>query len=127
MLPRVLSKVDAYKKIEPNEHSRFFMHPDENKNAIIEFNTKGLTSLTLSPYIEDFSANHDCSATPTAGVVQVTWSLDGGNKTHLTVDRTFNALVGLEVAKSSRLKVEVDKGNDVIWCDWFSLGFLDVK
>ena len=127
MLPRVSSKVDAFKKVEPNEHFRFFMHPDENKNAILELNTKGLASLTLSPYIEDFGGNPDCAGTPSAGIVQLTWSLDGGKKTHLTVDRTYNGLVNLDVSKSSKLKLEVDKGNDVTWCDWFSVGFLNVK
>jgi hypothetical protein len=127
MVPRVLTKVDAYRKVEPNDHFRFFMHPDETKNASIEFNTKGLSSLSIAPYIEDFSGNASCMGNPEAGLVRLTWSLDGGEKTHLMVDRTYNSVMTLDVAKSSRLKLEVDKGNDVIHCDWFSVGFVNVK
>lgn len=127
MKPRIVAQVDAFSKIAPTGSFRFFMHPDENKKASLEFDTKGLSSLELSPYIDDFSANKDCAGNPKAGVVKVTWYLDGAEQSHLTVDRNYNAVVPVKVAGSSRLKVVVDKGNDVTWCDWFSVGFLNVK
>jgi hypothetical protein len=127
MNPRIVSQVDAFKKIAPNERSRLFMHPDDAKNASVEFDTKGLSSLDLSPYMEDFSSNPDCMKIPEAGVVQFSWFIDGSKKGSLTVDRHYKGIVNLNVANSSRLKLEVDKGNGVLWCDWFSVGFLNVK
>ena len=129
MLPRVKAKVEALAeaKVEPNEHARFYMHPGEEKTASIEFDTKGLSSLTMAPYIEDFSSNADCVRIPEAGIARLTWYLDGAKKGQLMVDRNYNGLMDLNVAKSSRLKLEVDKGNGVPLCDWFSVGFLNVK
>ncbi|HEX7669835.1 MAG TPA: hypothetical protein VF395_09640, partial [Polyangiaceae bacterium] len=92
-----------------------------------EFNTKGLTSLAIAPYIEDFTGHADCLESPKAGIVRLTWSVDNGKKAQLMVDRTYNAVVNIDVAKSSRLKLEVDKGNDVTLCDWFSVGFVNVE
>lgn len=126
MLPRVRVQVDGYTKIGPKENHRFFMHPDETKNAIMEFDVKGLKSLTIAPYIEDFSGNADCLGNPAAGVAQLTWSLDGGEKQKLTVDRSYNGTINVDVGKASRLKLEVDKGNEATWCDWFSVGFTNV-
>jgi hypothetical protein len=126
MAPRLVAQVDAYKKIAPNPQNRYFMHPDQTKSASVEFNTQGLTSLTLSPYIGDFSHNTFCATSSKAGIVQLTCSVDGGRKNQLTVDRNYVTPIRVDVSKSSRVTLEVDKGNDVIWCDWFSVGFLDV-
>jgi hypothetical protein len=126
MLPRVRTQVDAFTKIAPKENHRFFMHPDEAKNAVVEFEVKGLKSLSIAPYIEDFSGNPPCVGNPAAGVVQLTWSLDGGEKHKVTIDRTYNAVIPVDVSKATRLKLEVDKGNDVTYCDWASVGFTNV-
>lgn len=127
MQPRILAQTDAFAKIEPKEHFRFFMHPSDDKNASIEFNTKGLSSLSLSPYMEDFSGNADCIGTPEAGVARLSWSIDSGKKTSLMIDRNYAGVLNIDVAKTSKLKLEVDKGNDVTYCDWLSVGFLNVK
>lgn len=126
MRPRIRAQVDAYTKIAPREDSRLFMHPDEKKNASVELDTKGIKSLSLAPYIEDFSGNAECMGNPKAGVVQLTWSLDGGEKHHVTIDRSYNGTINVDIGKASRLKLEVDKGNDVTFCDWASVGFLNV-
>ena len=42
------------------------------------------------------------------------------------IDRTYSGTVDITVGDAKRLKIEVDKGNDEITCDWFSVGFLDV-
>ena len=129
MLPRVVAKVEALAeaKVEPNERARFYMHPAEEKIASIEFDTKGLSSLNMAPYIEDFRSSPECVKSPEAGIARLTWYLDGAEQGQLTVDRNYNGLVDLNVANSSHLKLEVDKGNAVTWCDWFSVGFLNVK
>src|SRR5512139_2016149 len=121
MLPRLASQVDAYMKIQPDTRSRFFMHPDQKKSAVVEFDTKGLASLSLAPFINDFSADPGCVSNPEAGVVKLTWSVDGKKKGSLTVNRDYTGTFPVDVSKSSRLKLEVDAGNGVIWCDWFSV------
>jgi hypothetical protein len=126
MLPRIRAQVDAYTKIGPREDHRFFMHPDEKKNAVLEFDVKGLKSLTLAPYIEDFSGNLECMGNPASGLVQLTWSLDGGEKHPVIVDRTYNGTIPVVIGPAARLKLEIDKGNDVVYCDWAGVGFLNV-
>ena len=126
MTPRIKTQVDGYAKIEPRARHRLFMHPDEKKNASIEFDVKGLTSLDLAPYMEDFSST-DCAGNPEAGRVRLTWFLDGKKKGDLKVDESYGGTVNVALANSSRLKLEVDKENAYVWCDWFSVGFLNVK
>ena len=127
MLPRITARQEPVAKITPTEQSRFFMHPDVAKTALLEFNTKGLSSLELAPFIQDFAGNPTCANEPTAGVVQLTWSTDTGKKNSLTVDRNYTGTVPVDLTKASRLKVEVDKGNGTTVCDWFSVGMLNVK
>jgi hypothetical protein len=126
ILPRIQLLTDAHKKIEPR-YSRLFMHPDEAKNAIVEIDTKGLTSVTLSPYMFDLKGQADCEANKDAGVVDVAWSIDGGKPQKVTVDRKYHELATLDLTNTSRLKIEVSAGNDVIWCDWAGIGFTNVK
>ena len=124
MTPRISSQMEGLAKIEPTPSSRLFMHPGESRASSIEFKTKGLASLELAPFIQDLGSNKDC-ADPQAGIVELTWSIDG-KKNHLKVDRTYTSVVAVDLAGSSRLKLEVDKGESTL-CDWFSVGFLNVK
>ncbi|RDZ27117.1 hypothetical protein DX914_12710 [Lysobacter silvisoli] len=118
---------DAYEKVAPRQDDRYSLHPDTGKNASIEFDVKGLQSLTLSPYIADFSTIPDCDGNPEAGVVRMRWSLDGGSPNEVAVDRGYAATIDVDTSKASRLKVEVDEANGVHWCDWFGLGVANVK
>jgi hypothetical protein len=126
MQPRITAEVAALGKIDVTQHSRLFMHPGDAKRASVEFDTKGLHSLELAPYIEDLRANSDCAG-PQAGVVRLSWSTDGSTKPELMVDRSYTGTVAVDLAKSSRLELDVDKGNETTLCDWFSVGFLNVK
>lgn len=125
--PRIVATVDGYQKVEPRQDDRFAMHPDAGKIASIEFDVKGLQSLTLSPYMADFSSVVDCNGNPQAGVVRMRWSLDGGANNDLTIDRTYAATINVDVSKASRLKIEADEGNGVPYCDWFGVGIVNVK
>lgn len=122
---RVASTVDAYSKVEPTPSFRYFMHPTVEKDASIEFNTSDLSSVTLSPRIGDLNA--ECAGDPAAGIVEMRYSLDGGVPTTITVDRTYNTLIPLDVSAAQKMKVDVSHGNGVATCDWFGLGVLDVK
>jgi hypothetical protein len=125
MTPRISTQVEGLAKIEPTSSSRLFMHPGETRTSSIEFKTKGLASLELAPFIQDLGSNKDCADNPQAGIVDLTWSIDG-KKNHLKVDRNYTGVLPVNLAGSSRLKLEVDKGESTL-CDWFSIGFLNVK
>ncbi|TAM60802.1 hypothetical protein [Rhodanobacter denitrificans] len=127
MTPRNTLKVDAYSKIEPLPDFRFLMHPDVEKSAVMEFDTKGLASITLSPFVEDFSKVTDCVNSPDAGVVDFTWSLDDAVPQKITIDRSYHSVIAVDVNGASRLKLKMSKGSSVISCDWGSVGFLNVK
>lgn len=124
MTPRILMTVDAFSKVEPTRAHRYFMHPSVEKEAVIEFNIEGLAALTLSPRIGELSA--DCLADPLAGSVQMSWSLDDAPPTTLTIDRQYGDVISVDIGTSKKIRVEVGKGNDVVTCDWFGLGFLNV-
>lgn len=127
MTPRIVATVDAYQKIAAREDTRLTMHPDADKNAVVEFDVGGLRSLTLSPYMGDFSSVPDCEGNPEAGVAQMRWSLDGGAAETAMVDRRYASTIAIEFKGAKRLKVEVDKGNSVHWCDWLGLGIANVQ
>lgn len=129
MLPRVTAKVEALPnaKLEPNDHFRFFMHPGDDKKTSIEFNTKGIVSLDLAPFIQDLQGAPDCANNPQAGIARLTWLVDGAKKGSALVDRNYTGVVNVGLAGSSHLKLEVDKGNELALCDWFSVGMLNVK
>jgi hypothetical protein len=127
MTPRIVTAVDAYQKIAPREDTRLMMHPDADKNAAVEFDVVGLRSLTLSPYMGDFSSVSDCEGNPEAGIAQMRWSLDGGAAETAMVDRHYASTIAIDLKGAKRLKVEVDKGNSVHWCDWLGLGIANVQ
>jgi hypothetical protein len=126
MRPRITARVEPVAKIDATAHSRLFMHPGDTKSALVEFGTRGLSSLELSPFIEDLAASPDCAG-PKAGVVRLSWSTDTGKEGALTVDRSYTGTVAIDLAKSSRLTLVVDEGNETTLCDWFSVGILNVK
>lgn len=126
MQPRITARVEPFTKINVTPHARLFMHPGDSKNASVELDTRGLRSLELAPFIEDLAASPDCAG-PQAGVVRLSWWTDAGQKGALTVNRSYTATIQVDLEKSSRLTLEVDEGNGTTLCDWFSVGFLDVK
>ncbi|MDR7135219.1 hypothetical protein J2X06_002428 [Lysobacter niastensis] len=127
MQPRLLSTVDALNKIDVLPTSRYFMHPTMDKDASAEFNVKGLSSVTLSPFISDLGVSKDCYDRPEAGVVAFTWALDNGQTGKVTVDRNYVESVAVDTSAAKTLKLVVNQGNDSTTCDWFSVGFLNVK
>jgi hypothetical protein len=125
--PRIVATVDGYEKVAPRADARFTLHPDMEKNASIEFDISGLTTLTLSPYMGDFSTVPDCAGNPDAGIARLRWSLDGGAPNEVMVDRNYAATILIDTLGAKRLKVEADKGNEQNWCDWLGLGVAKVQ
>lgn len=127
VMPLISARREAYAPIAPVANKRrLFMHPLADKDASVEIDVSGLSSLTLSPYIEDLSQNPPCAPRPEAGIVAMSWSLDGSAPTTVTVDQTYNALVKLDTSAARTLKISVNSGNGTNTCDWASVGFVDV-
>lgn len=126
MQPRASNAIDGFNKIEVLPSGRYFLHPSMEKDASIEFDTQGLASLRLAPYLGDLNANSDCLSSATAGIVKLTWALDDGAPVDLTVDRTYGGTVDINVGDAKKLKLVVNQGNGEIGCDWFSVGFTNV-
>jgi hypothetical protein len=124
--PRIARMTEAMAPITVKPTNRYYMHPGEAKNASMEIDATGLSSVVLSPVIEDLSKNKDC-APPKAGVVEFSWALDGHPPNRVTVDRHYRSTIPVDIGPASVLWLEVSKGNGTSRCDWFSVGFLDVK
>jgi hypothetical protein len=127
MQPRLTRTVEGAAKIEMMPSFRYLFHPKLEGDALMEFDTRGLASLSLSPYMVDLGIQPICQNDPKAGVVQSSWALDDGPLNSLTVDRNYTQLVPVEIGGAKRLVLHVGNGNGVITCDWFSVGFVDVK
>jgi hypothetical protein len=126
ILPRIVQKTEVFQKIEPRPDGRLFMHPSPDADAVVEIDTTGLTSITLSPFLQDFSAGEACRNNPEAGVVDFSYAVGDGAPTKLRVDRDYTDTIKVDLAGAKRLKLKVNRGNDVTWCDWASVGFLDI-
>jgi hypothetical protein len=125
MQGRILRKVAGFGDIVPTPTSRYFMHPAVDRDAVMEFDVSNLSSLTLSPLIGALDAG--CLADPDAGVVALSYAVDDAKPTRIVVDRSYDQLIAIDFAGSKKLTVVVNKANAVITCDWFGLGFMNVR
>lgn len=125
MQGRVLRSIGAYNEIAPSASFRYFMHPAMDKDAVMEFDVSTLSSLTLSPRISVLQGG--CLADPQAGKVDVTYALDENRPVRFSVDRNYEELLEIVLDGSRKMTVAVNQGNGAITCDWFELGFLNVR
>jgi len=124
---RIVSSESPSQPVALQPDFRYLLHPGEDASAHMRINVKGTTSLTLEPVIESFAGNPDCTGNPEAGIVDLSWSLDGREATKVRLDRGFKESIAVETAGASILSLEVSKGNDVIWCDWFAVGITNIS
>ncbi len=125
LLARVLEKDQAYGSFRRTGDGQLFMHPDEARPARLVLDVAELDALELTPRIEPL--NDEClgfnEPGKEGGVVGLEVLLDGRPMLPRTlIDRDHAASLPLQVAGGKRLELSVDKGNEVPWCDWFSVG-----
>jgi len=125
MLGRMLAQQQGLAPFRIEPDAQLFMHPADDHPATIDFNVSGLDRLELTPHIN--SLDDECKGFnepgKEAGVVGLSISLDGQPlMPRQLLDRSFQQSVPLEVKGGHDLRIEVDKGNQVSWCDWFSVG-----
>jgi hypothetical protein len=105
--------------------AQLLMHPADDHSAWMEFDVAGIDKLLLTPRINPLS--NECKAMnqpgKEAGVVGLTVMMDGKPVVpRFIVDRTYKDKLSIATQGGRTLRIEVDKGNDVTWCDWFSVG-----
>jgi hypothetical protein len=108
-----------------DQDAQLFMHPSEGHSTWIDFNVTGADDLVLTPHINSLDPGCKAMNTPgkEAGVVGLTVSLDGKPLVpRLLVDRNYEQALPVKLAGGHTLRIEVDKGNQVSSCDWFSVG-----
>ena len=126
LAPRIVSSEAPEQPLAMQADFRYLLHPGDEASAKLVVDVAGTDQLTLQPRIEGFAGNDDCTNNPDAGVVDLRWSLDGGEPTTLRVDRFYAGDIPVATGGAKQLEIEVLKGNEVIWCDWFALGVTDV-
>lgn len=127
MQPRLLSTDGGLGEIETLQNHRYLMHPALEQPAKAVFDITGLSSVTLSPLISDFSSDARCASDPEAGVISFAWDAGEGARGQVRIDRYYIETIEIDLRESQRLQLTVDAGNDTVVCDWFVIGFLDVR
>lgn len=129
LLRHEISRQQGFSPITVAEDARLFMPPADDHPAAIEFDVSGVDTLVLTPRINPLS--DECKALnepgKEGGVAGLTVTLDGVRvHPRVLVDRTHAARLPIAVAGHRDLRIEVDKGNSVSWCDWVSVGVEDL-
>lgn len=124
MMPRTTAYEAPYTALRVTPGNKIFLHPTVEKDAWIDFDVDGIGSVELAPGIEKL--NPECEANPSAGMVHVEVLLDGTPVEQRDVDRNYADKIGIKTNGAKSLRVEVDAGNGVAWCDWFAVGFSEI-
>ena len=122
LLHHEVARRDGAAPITLQSDGQLFMHPADDHDAWIEFDVNGLSSIDLTPHIN--ALDDKCKALgPQAGVVALTVLADGKPVTNkLTIDRYYDKPLHIDLDSAHSLRIDVNKGNQVTWCDWFSVG-----
>jgi hypothetical protein len=130
LIGRMLAQQQGLAPFSIQPDAQLFMHPADDHPATVDFNVSGLDRLELTPHINSLS--DECAGFnepgKEAGVVGLSISLDGQPLLpRQLIDRSFQQSVPLTVEGGHDLRIEVDKGNQVSWCDWFSVGVDEIS
>lgn len=121
ILRHLLGFEAPYTPVKLTPDRRIFLHPTAEKPAWLEADVTGISSIEFVPRIE--ALDSACKANAQGGIVGLAISVDGVVAARQEVDRNTDGFVMLPMNGGSRLRIEVDAGNGVAWCDWFAIGF----
>lgn len=125
LMARETGREDGYSPISAGPDDRLFMPPADDHAAWIDFDVDALDEVTFSPRINPLTPECALKNEPgnEAGLVELEFLLDGKPVVpHRTVDRSYRGIVPITIGGGHTLRILVDKGNRVSWCDWLSLG-----
>lgn len=120
----------GYSPLVLQSDDRLFMHPADDHAAWIDFNVDGVDELTFNPHINTLSPECAAKKEPgkEAGLVSLEFQLDGKPvMPPFIVDRNYADTVPIQTDGAHILRISVDKGNQVSWCDGFSIGVDKLK
>lgn len=126
MMARKTASQVGYLPFSLDGNAQLFMHPAEDHPAWIDFDLEGIDALELTPQIKPLTP--DCLALnkpgQEAGMVGLRVAIDGRPIMPRTlIDRNLHTSLAVETNGGKVMRIEVDKGNQVSWCDWFDIGF----
>jgi hypothetical protein len=124
------ARQDGFSPIALESDYRLFIPPPDEQSAWVDFNVSAVDEIAFTPMIKKLTP--ECAAMNApgkeGGVAGLTLLLDGKPALpRLIVDRNYHGVVTIETGGAQTLRVSVDKGNDVSWCDWFGIGVERLK
>jgi hypothetical protein len=109
---------------EPNgvvsfSENAIYLHPSKDSPTTVKFDiTQKFGKIVFCGWISNLPEG----APPEAGVVDVELFVDGESQGRSTVDRDNSAIVEVDLAGKSELRISVDCANGTDTCDWFHIG-----
>lgn len=130
MLSKSGLKHEAFGSFQPVGDGRLKMHPGQNEVSWLDFDVSGLEEVEISGQIEPlYGECHNINEPGKEnGVVGLTFSIDDqaiGER--VIVDQNNRHSERIRTDGARNLRVIVDKGNEVDWCDHFSIGIDRLK
>lgn len=130
LMTQEIARQDGFSPITLEHDYRLFMPPPDTQSAWIDFRVKSIEEITFSPRIKPLTPECKALNAPgkEGGVAGLTLLLDGEPvASRKIVDRNYRGAITVKTGDAQTLRVVVDKGNDVSWCDWFSIGVDEMK
>lgn len=122
LLSHEIARHKGLAPIKVQSDAQLFMHPADDHDSWIKFDVSGLASIDLTPRIN--TLGEKCkSLGPKAAVAAFSVQVDGKSVINkMTLDRNYHEPVHIDLKAAHTLRVDVNKGNEVSWCDWVSVG-----
>lgn len=122
MYDNIVARQRGYHAITLNRVERILMQPGNNTPAWADFDVSHVSSLTLDPKINSLVGS--CLTRTDTGIVGFSASLDGKPVIpRFILNRDYRKPVTLDTSKAKTLRITIDKGNETMACDWFSVAF----
>ena len=103
------------------EHA-LFMHPGADQPATLSVSAFDQPQrLRLRPRIEPLDAN--CRRLKEGGIARATLEVGGSPVLTMPIDRRTRDEYTVSIPAGQPLRLVVDNGNGVAWCDWVSMAF----
>lgn len=126
MFDNIIARQLGYKEIRFSHSERILMQPGANRPAWADFDVRHVRHLVLAPRINPLLGS--CRTRSDTGIVGFSASLDGKPVVpRFLLDRDYDKTIALDTRKASMLRITVDKGNDTMACDWFSIAFPELE